>query len=102
MTNPIWNHQDYDFSARTSNVMRVNRIDTAAEAAALTDQQWLRLPNFGRKSLAEIRHYFPTPIPPRTELEAYERGWDDAMAHVRKALISSLEAAIVRELERKP
>ena len=44
----------FDWSVRTANVFKTNNIEKLSDLAGLTENDFLSLPNFGRKSLAEI------------------------------------------------
>ena len=46
---------ELDLSVRSINVLRTAQIATIAQIDAMSDQELLRLPNCGRRSLAEIR-----------------------------------------------
>ncbi|MCA1595865.1 MAG: DNA-directed RNA polymerase subunit alpha [Chloroflexi bacterium] len=46
---------DLDFSVRTINCLKKEGITTVGELAALSEDELLRLRNFGRKSLTEVR-----------------------------------------------
>jgi DNA-directed RNA polymerase subunit alpha len=46
---------DLDFSVRTVNCLKKEGITTVGELAALSEDELLRLRNFGRKSLTEVR-----------------------------------------------
>jgi DNA-directed RNA polymerase alpha subunit len=43
------------FSNRAANALHVAGVKTLAELAAMSEAELLRLPNFGRKSLQEIK-----------------------------------------------
>ena len=47
-------HQ-FTWIARTENVIRAQGLETLAELAAMPAAEWLKLKNFGRKSLTEIQ-----------------------------------------------
>lgn len=48
-----------DISGRTASVLREDGIITIEAAQALTDYELLRMPNMGRKGIAEIRNWIP-------------------------------------------
>lgn len=49
--------RDWDLSVRTHNVLHYSDIKTLTELISLSEAELLRLPNFGVKSLREIRKY---------------------------------------------
>lgn len=46
---------DCEFSVRTTNALRNAKISTLGEVADLSDAQLFTIPNFGRKSIKEVR-----------------------------------------------
>jgi len=47
--------QDLELSIRVMNGLKINEINTIGDLVKLTEGEFLRTPNFGRKSLNEIR-----------------------------------------------
>jgi len=46
---------DLDLSDRTAKLLRLAAVTTLGEVAAKSEDHWLRTPNFGRKSLNELK-----------------------------------------------
>ena len=49
--------KDWALSVRASNVLIASGIDTKTKLLSLCESELLRLPNFGRKSLNEVKEY---------------------------------------------
>jgi len=52
---------DAEFGMRVMNCLRAANIRTRDQLSRMTDAELLRLENFGRHSLAEVRAVFPDP-----------------------------------------
>ena len=46
---------ELNVSARAYNIFKANDLKTLRDLAAMTDMDWLRVPNMGKVTLAEIR-----------------------------------------------
>jgi hypothetical protein len=63
------------FGTRVRCTLRRLGADTIGQAAALTDDQLRREPNFGRKSLSEFREKVPSPEGPGRESSRRKDEW---------------------------
>jgi len=61
------------FGVRATNALRNYGIDSEEKLAAASDEQLLRVANFGRHSLRLIRQYVPNPYPPAEIPEKVQR-----------------------------
>lgn len=52
------NLDSYPWSTRARNVFEDNGITTASQLALLSDAELFRMPNCGRRVLAEIKDFF--------------------------------------------
>ena len=51
----IWRIDEIEFSARTANSLKSEGIVTLGDLVAIPEPEFLRFPNFGRKSLNEVK-----------------------------------------------
>ena len=92
----------FKFSVRLECCLRRCRMATVAEVRAISDQQWLGVPNFGRKTLTELRDALgPYQAPGGSVVEAPPRP-DEVPRHCENCAHYAADDGVCRRYAPQP